>query len=78
LLRHLNAPVPREQLIRYAWPDAEYVDPSNVNLAVTRLRQKLELRLPWVHIETIKRYGYQLTMSRAATRFTQPSLACTI
>lgn len=63
LIRHLNSPVPRDQLIRYAWPDTEYVGPSIVNLAVTRLRQKLELRLPWVHIETMKRYGYQLTMS---------------
>ena len=78
LIRHFDSPVPREQLIRYAWPDAEYVDPSNVNLAVTRLRQKVELRLPWVHFEIIKRYGYQLTMSRVATRFIQPSLACTI
>ena len=77
LIRNLNSPVPRDQLIRYAWPDAEYVDPSNVNLAVARLRQKVELRLPWVHVETIKRYGYQLTMSRVATHFTQPSLACT-
>jgi DNA-binding response OmpR family regulator len=78
LLRQFNSPVPRDQLIRYAWPDAEYVDPSNVNLAVARLRQKLELRLPWVHIETIKRYGYQLTMSREAIRLNQPSLPCTI
>jgi hypothetical protein len=31
-----------------------------------------------VHFEIIKRYGYQLTMSRVATRFIQPSLACTI
>ncbi|WP_246217339.1 winged helix-turn-helix domain-containing protein [Paraburkholderia panacisoli] len=77
LIRHFNSPVPRDQLIRYAWPDAEYVEPSNVNLAVARLRQKVELRLPRVHIETIKRYGYQLTTSRVATRFTQPSLACT-
>ncbi len=64
LIRHFDAPVAREQLIRYAWPEVEYVDPSNVNLTVTRLRRKLESGLPRVRIETVKRYGYQLTMSR--------------
>jgi DNA-binding response OmpR family regulator len=64
LIRHFNSPVPHNQLIRYVWPDAEYIAPSNVNLAVTRLRQKLAVGLPCVHIETVKRYGYQLTISR--------------
>jgi two-component system, OmpR family, response regulator len=65
LLRHLNAPVPRDQLIRYAWPEKEDVDPSSVNLVVARLRRKLAQKLPEVHIETVSRYGYQLSIEAA-------------
>jgi two-component system, OmpR family, response regulator len=60
LLRQFNAPVPRDQLIRYAWPEAEFVDPSSVNLVVSRLRRKLAQRAPRVRIETVNRYGYQI------------------
>jgi two-component system OmpR family response regulator len=61
LMRQFNAPVPREQLIRYAWPEKDDVDPSSVNLVVSRLRRKLAQHLPEVHIETVSRYGYQIT-----------------
>lgn len=60
LLRQSNAPVPRDQLIRYAWPDRDDVDPSSVNLVVSRLRRKLQQRTSRVRIETVSRYGYQL------------------
>ncbi|MDE1179269.1 response regulator transcription factor [Paraburkholderia sp.] len=60
LLRQPNAPVPREQLIRYAWPESDEVDPSSVNLVVSRLRRKLLERMPRVQIETVSRYGYQI------------------
>jgi two-component system OmpR family response regulator len=60
LLRQANAPVARDQLIRYAWPDKEDVDPSSVNLVVSRLRRKLELNGFRARLETISRYGYQL------------------
>jgi two-component system, OmpR family, response regulator len=60
LMRQLNAPVPRDQLIRYAWPEKDDVDPSSVNLVVSRLRRKLAQHLPDVHIETVSRYGYQI------------------
>jgi two-component system OmpR family response regulator len=60
LLRQVNAPVARNQLIRYAWPDKEDVDPSSVNLVVSRLRRKLELNGFRAKVETISRYGYQL------------------
>jgi two-component system OmpR family response regulator len=60
LLRQVNAPVARNQLIRYAWPDKEHVDPSSVNLVVSRLRRKLELNGFKAKVETISRYGYQL------------------
>jgi two-component system OmpR family response regulator len=60
LMRQFNAPVPREQLIRYAWPETDYVDPSSVNLVVSRLRRKLAGRVPQVRIETVNRYGYQI------------------
>jgi two-component system OmpR family response regulator len=61
LLRQPNAPVPREQLIRYAWPEQDDVDPSSVNLVVSRLRRKLAQHLPEVRIETVSRYGYQIS-----------------
>ncbi len=61
LLRQPDMPVPRDQLIRYAWAEREDVDPSSVNLVVSRLRQKLADRLPHVHIETVSRYGYRLS-----------------
>ena len=61
LMRQFNAPVPREQLIRYAWPEKDDVDPSSVNLVVSRLRRKLAQYLPEVHIETVSRYGYQIS-----------------
>jgi two-component system OmpR family response regulator len=64
LIRDLNAPVPRGQLIRYLWPEKEDVDPSGVNLLVARLRRKLVQHFPEIRIETVSRYGYQLTASR--------------
>jgi len=60
LLRQANAPIARDQLIRYAWPDKEAVDPSSVNLVVSRLRRKLETNGFKARVETISRYGYQL------------------
>jgi len=64
LLRDVNAPVPRDQLIRYVWPEKEEVDPSSVNLMVARLRRKLDRHFPEIHIETISRFGYQLSLAR--------------
>jgi DNA-binding response OmpR family regulator len=61
LLRQAKAPVARDQLIRYAWPDKEDVDPASVNLVVSRLRRKLELNGFRAKVETISRFGYQLT-----------------
>ncbi|MBN3833966.1 response regulator transcription factor [Burkholderia sp. Ac-20344] len=65
LMRHPNAPVPRDQLIRYVWQDKEDVDPSSVSLVVSRLRRKLARHLPGVRIETVSRYGYQVTLPDA-------------
>ena len=61
LLRQENMPVPREQLIRYAWSEKEDVDPASVNLVVSRLRRKLATRFPQVQIETVSRFGYQIS-----------------
>ncbi|HEY4353726.1 MAG TPA: response regulator transcription factor [Paraburkholderia sp.] len=61
LLRRFDAPVPRDQLIRYAWSEKEEVDPSCVNLVVSRLRRKLAGRCPQVRIDTVSRFGYQLS-----------------
>jgi DNA-binding response OmpR family regulator len=63
LLRQLNAPVARDQLIRYAWPEKDDVDPSSVNLVVSRLRRKLVADVPQVKIETVSRFGYQVSVS---------------
>ena len=62
LLRQINAPVARDQLIRYAWPEKEVVDPSSVNLVVSRLRRKLSDDVPQVRIETVSRFGYQVSV----------------
>ena len=64
LLRQPNMPVARNQLIRYAWPEHEEVDPSTVNLVVSRLRRKLAQHDLDVHIDTVNRYGYQITVAR--------------
>ncbi|CAD6507447.1 response regulator transcription factor [Paraburkholderia metrosideri] len=63
LLRQMNAPVARDQLIRYAWPEKEDVDPSSVNLVVSRLRRKLLDDVPQVRIETVSRFGYQVSIA---------------
>src|SRR6266702_132260 len=63
LLRQVNAPVARDQLMRYAWPEKEDVDPSSVNLVVSRLRRKLMAVVPEVRIETVSRFGYQVSRS---------------
>jgi two-component system OmpR family response regulator len=63
LLRQVSAPVARDQLIRYAWPEKEDVDPSSVNLVVSRLRRKLSEDVPEVRIETVSRFGYQVSVS---------------
>ncbi|WP_322015736.1 response regulator transcription factor [Paraburkholderia sp. J12] len=60
LLRQASAPVAREQLIRYAWPEKGDVEPSSVNLVVSRLRRKFEAHGARTSIETVNRYGYQL------------------
>ncbi|MFM0741133.1 winged helix-turn-helix domain-containing protein [Paraburkholderia xenovorans] len=60
LLKQVSAPVARDQLIRYAWPEKEDVDPASVNLVVSRLRRKLSFDLPEVSIETVSRFGYQV------------------
>lgn len=60
LLRHVGAPVARDQLIRYAWPEKGDVEASSVNLVVSRLRRKLDAEGARTTIETVSRYGYQL------------------
>lgn len=66
LLRHKNAPVARDQLIEYAWPEKEDADPASVNLLVSRLRQKLKVQGFETRILTVSRYGYQLNTDRAS------------
>jgi two-component system, OmpR family, response regulator len=61
LLRRANAPVGREQLTRYAWPERDDVEPSSVNLVVSRLRSKLKAAGARFRIDTVNRYGYQLS-----------------
>jgi two-component system OmpR family response regulator len=60
LLRQSNGPVARDQLIRYAWAEADDVDASNVNVVISRLRRKLQHQGFNAQIETISHYGYKL------------------
>src|SRR5471030_1185541 len=60
LFRQINSPIKREDLIRYAWPEDEEVDPASVNLVVTKLRRKFEGNMLKTHIETVNRFGYRL------------------
>ncbi|MCX5544710.1 winged helix-turn-helix domain-containing protein [Paraburkholderia sp. CNPSo 3076] len=62
LMRQINLPVPRDQMIRYAWPEKDDIDASTVNLVVSRLRRRLAREGIDVRIDTINRYGYQLTL----------------
>ena len=64
LLRQPDAPVARDQLIRYAWPDKNVVNPSSVNLVVSRLRRKLELYTFGSRLETVSRFGYQISTAQ--------------
>ena len=63
LLRDFDLPVSRDALTRYVWPEKDDIDPVGVNLLVSRLRRKLALNFPSIHIETVSRYGYQLARS---------------
>jgi two-component system OmpR family response regulator len=65
LLRERNAPVGREQLIRYAWADKEEIDPASVNLVVSRLRRKLQSNGFAARIETVSGVGYRLCLEAA-------------
>jgi two-component system, OmpR family, response regulator len=60
LLRQSNGPVARDQLIRYAWAEADDVDASNVNVVISRLRRKLQHHGFDAHIETVSHFGYKL------------------
>ncbi len=66
LLRSPNRPVSREQLIHYAWPDKDDVEPASVSLVVSRLRRKLSERQFAARIETVSRFGYQLCTEESA------------
>lgn len=65
LLRQPDAPVERETVIRYAWPDTDTVDPSSVNLVASRVRRKLEEHHFNARVETINRFGYQINTKGA-------------
>jgi two-component system OmpR family response regulator len=60
LLRQSSGPVARDQLIRYAWAEADDVDASNVNVVISRLRRKLQQHGFTAHIDTISHFGYKL------------------
>lgn len=68
LLRAPDRPISREQLIHYAWPDKEEVEPASVSLVVSRLRRKLIAQGFDARIETVSRFGYQLCTNPAENR----------
>jgi len=60
LMRGLHRPVSREQLISYAWPDREDVEPATVGLVASRVRRKMQEARFDAFIETVPRFGYRL------------------
>ncbi|CAB3783656.1 response regulator transcription factor [Pararobbsia alpina] len=60
LLRHVNGPVARDNLIRYAWAEADDVDPASVNVVISRLRRKMRQQGFTTQVETINHFGYRL------------------
>jgi two-component system, OmpR family, response regulator len=72
LLRYVGAPVPRDHLIRYAWPEKGDVEASSVNLVVSRLRRKLDAQGARTTIGTVARYGYQLDIGPQRPPVSQP------
>jgi two-component system OmpR family response regulator len=64
LMRQFNVPVRHDELLRYAWPEREDIDPLTASPLVWRLRRKLKQHFPDVNIATVSCYGYQLTMNR--------------
>lgn len=63
LLREQGAPVSRERLIGYAWPDSSDTDPASVNTVVSRLRRKFARDLPQVRIDTVSCLGYRIALA---------------
>jgi two-component system OmpR family response regulator len=60
LIRKVNFPTERAGIVRYAWPKDDEVEPSSLNLVVTRLRRKIEHSHMKTQIETVNRFGYRL------------------
>jgi two-component system OmpR family response regulator len=73
LMRQFDAPVPHDELLRYAWPEKEDMDLPTASPLVWRLRRKLKQHFPDVNIATVSCYGYQLTMTRPAQTEVQDS-----
>jgi two-component system OmpR family response regulator len=63
LLRHANSPVARDHLIRYAWAEADDVDPASVNVVISRLRRKMQQHGFTSQIETVNHFGYRLGLN---------------
>jgi len=61
-------PSPKSNVYEATWSPgsgSDDVDPSSVNLLVSRLRRKLAGKSFAAQIETVSRYGYRLTTSSA-------------
>jgi len=60
LMCAMRCPVSREQLISYAWPDRDEVEPATVGLVASRVRRKMQEAHFSAYIETVPRFGYRL------------------
>ncbi|CAM2153231.1 DNA-binding response regulator [Pararobbsia alpina] len=60
LMRARDAAIARAEITRYAWPDKDDINPSSVNLVISRLRKKLEAGGFALSIETVAGMGYRL------------------
>ena len=70
LLAYANAPVTKENLVEVVWGYTEAQDVNFIEVAVRRLRQKIE-RNPSKpeYLVTVRGIGYQLNLNPASSRF---------
>ena len=59
LARHRDQIVSKEQLLDVIWEEPELVTPNVIEVAITRIRQKMDKPLNITTIETVRRRGYR-------------------
>jgi DNA-binding response OmpR family regulator len=60
LMRHRGRVISREELLEEVWRDEEERGPKSVNVAVNRLKKKIDREGEPSHIESVRGIGYRL------------------